>query len=122
MAVLKTLAAPLARWPHAKRSAFGAHAGRYEAHDTGPAKMLSILAERFGPKSVVTDADAIEPWLSDWRGRFHGASPAILAPASTEEVAAIVALAAEHRRAAGPAGRQHRRWSAARRRPTTARR
>ena len=46
---------------------------------------------------MVTDADAIAPWLTDWRGRFHGASPAILAPGSTEEVAAMVALAAEYR-------------------------
>ncbi|HMI40900.1 MAG TPA: FAD-binding protein, partial [Sphingomicrobium sp.] len=58
--------------------------------------MLSILADRFGPKSVVTDADAITPWLTDWRGRFRGASPAILAPGSTEEVSAMVALAVEH--------------------------
>ena len=35
--------------------------------------------------------------MTDWRGRVHGASPAILAPASTEEVADIVRLAAEHR-------------------------
>ena len=39
----------------------------------------------------------IEPWVTDWRGRVHGASPAILAPASTEEVVEIVQLAAEHR-------------------------
>ena len=58
--------------------------------------MLSILADRFGPKSVVTDADAITPWLTDWRERFRGASPAILAPGSTEEVSAMVALAVEH--------------------------
>ena len=63
----------------------------------GQAKMLSILAERFGPKSVVIDAGAIEPWLTDWRGRYHGNSPAILAPRSTDEVAAMVALAAKHR-------------------------
>ena len=62
----------------------------------GQAKMLSILAERFGPKSVVTDAGAIGPWLTDWRGRFHGASPALLAPGSTAEVAAMVTLAVEH--------------------------
>jgi len=58
--------------------------------------MLSILTERFGPKSVVTDAGAIAPWLTDWRGRYQGASPAILAPGSTEEVAAMVTLAAEN--------------------------
>jgi hypothetical protein len=37
--------------------------------------MLSIPTERFGPKSVVTDADAIEPWLTG--GHFRGAPPAI---------------------------------------------
>jgi FAD/FMN-containing dehydrogenase len=37
------------------------------------------------------------PWLSDWRGRVHGASPAILAPASVDQVVAIVRLAAKHR-------------------------
>ncbi|MGC4252907.1 MAG: FAD-binding oxidoreductase [Sphingobium sp.] len=48
-----------------------------------------------GPKGVITDKDDIAPWLSDWRGRFHGAAAAILAPASTQEVAAAVALASE---------------------------
>jgi FAD/FMN-containing dehydrogenase len=48
-----------------------------------------------GPKGVVTDPDDIAPWVSDWRGRYHGAAAAILAPASTQEVAAAVALAAE---------------------------
>ncbi len=38
----------------------------------------------------------IAPWLTDWRGRYHGASAAVLSPANTHEVAAIVALAAEH--------------------------
>ncbi|MBA4090086.1 MAG: hydroxyacid dehydrogenase [Sphingobium sp.] len=48
-----------------------------------------------GPKGVVTDPDDITPWVSDWRGRYHGAAAAILSPASTQEVAATVALAAE---------------------------
>ncbi|MES2173510.1 MAG: FAD-binding oxidoreductase [Pseudomonadota bacterium] len=48
-----------------------------------------------GPKGVVTDPDDIAPWVSDWRGRYHGAAAAILAPASTQAVAATVALAAE---------------------------
>ena len=50
-----------------------------------------------GAKAVVTDPSEIEPWLTDWRGRVHGEARAILAPKSTEEVAGIVALAAEHR-------------------------
>ena len=46
-----------------------------------------------GDKGVVTDPDAIAPWTTDWRGRFHGTTPAILAPDSTDQVAAIVRLA-----------------------------
>src|SRR4029079_2460959 len=51
---------------------------------------------RFGERSTVTDPADIDPWLSDWRGRWHGDSLAILQPQSTEEVAAMVALASEH--------------------------
>lgn len=57
--------------------------------------LVATLLERFGPKVVTTDPHDIAPWLSDWRGRYHGAAPALLSPGSTEEVAAIVALAAE---------------------------
>ncbi|MPT49317.1 MAG: FAD-binding oxidoreductase [Sphingobium sp.] len=49
-----------------------------------------------GPKGVITDEGDIAPWVSDWRGRWHGATPAILAPASTQEVAAVIALARDH--------------------------
>jgi FAD/FMN-containing dehydrogenase len=46
---------------------------------------------------VITDGTEIEPWLTDWRGRLRGNAPALIAPGSTEEVAEIVRLAAEHR-------------------------
>src|SRR3546814_16865922 len=39
-------------------------------------------------------ADDIDPWVHDWRGRFHGQARAILSPVSTDEVAAVVAMAA----------------------------
>lgn len=61
------------------------------------AKLIAEAERRLGPKAVVTDPKEIEPWVTDWRGRVHGAAPAMLAPASTEEVAEIVCLAAEHR-------------------------
>ena len=61
------------------------------------AQLIAAARERLGPKAVVTDLQEIDPWLSDWRGRVHGAAPAMLAPASTEEVAEVVRLAAEHR-------------------------
>ncbi|MBA3526820.1 MAG: FAD-binding oxidoreductase, partial [Sphingomonas sp.] len=53
------------------------------------------MRARCGPKAVVTDAGDIEPWLNDWRGRYHGQADAILAPGSTEEVALVVGLAGE---------------------------
>jgi FAD/FMN-containing dehydrogenase len=60
-------------------------------------QLISDAGQRLGPKAVITDPKEIEPWVTDWRGRIHGSAPAMLAPASTEEVAAIVRLAAEHR-------------------------
>jgi FAD/FMN-containing dehydrogenase len=62
----------------------------------GEAQLIKQASEKLGPKAVITDPKEIEPWVSDWRGRVHGASPAMLAPASTAEVAEIVRLAIEH--------------------------
>lgn len=62
-----------------------------------PAQTALIEAVRAhsGAKAVVTDPADIAPWLNDWRGRFHGASPAILAPDSAEGVQFAVATARE---------------------------
>jgi len=59
------------------------------------ARLIETITQRFGVKAAITDAHDIEPWIVDWRGRFRGAAAAILAPASTEEAAAMVKLAAE---------------------------
>ncbi|MBB5986945.1 FAD-binding oxidoreductase [Sphingobium lignivorans] len=50
-----------------------------------------------GPRGLIEDQDLIAPWLEDWRGKFHGEAAAILTPRSTQEVAAMVRCAAEHR-------------------------
>ena len=60
------------------------------------AQLIAAVHERFGPRAAITDPNEIEPWLTDWRGRFHGQAAAILAPGSTAEVAAMVGLAAQH--------------------------
>jgi len=65
---------------------------------------LSELCERLGPKGFSADADALAPWLTDWRGRFTGSAAALVSPASTEEVAAVVRIAAKHRLALVPQG------------------
>src|SRR5436305_9135335 len=63
----------------------------------GQAQLIAEAEQRLGPKAVITDRAEIEPWLTDWRGRVHGSAPAILAPATTEEVVDIVQLASKHR-------------------------
>jgi len=67
-------------------------------------RMLDALAPVLGPRGIVTDPADIAPWETDWRGRFTGRAPAMLCPASTAEVSAVVAAAAEHRVALVPQG------------------
>jgi len=59
------------------------------------ALLIDAMTARFGPKIALTDPADIAPWLTDWRGRWTGASLGILQPASTDEVAALVSLAGE---------------------------
>lgn len=49
-----------------------------------------------GPKGFTTLADDIEPWVTDWRGRYTGRALALTSPASTAEVSALVRLCAKH--------------------------
>ena len=56
--------------------------------------LLQALSHRLGPKGFSDDPADMAPWLTDWRGRFHGAAAAILSPASTADVAEIVRLCA----------------------------
>ncbi|WP_395636511.1 FAD-binding oxidoreductase [Sphingorhabdus sp.] len=65
---------------------------------------LSELRAILGPKGYSDDRDVISPWLTDWRGRFTGAAAALLSPATTEEVAAIVRVAAKYRLSLVPQG------------------
>ena len=60
-----------------------------------PPALLKRLAERLGPRGYTEDQAAIAPWLTDWRGRYTGASMAMLSPADTAETVAIVAACAE---------------------------
>lgn len=68
------------------------------------AQLIAEAKTKLGARAVVTDPREIEPWVSDWRGRVHGATPAMLAPASTKEVAEIVRLAAQYRLPLVPQG------------------
>ena len=59
------------------------------------ADLYAKIANRLGPKGVATDADALAPYLVEWRGRFRGNTPLLALPASTAEVADVVRLCAE---------------------------
>ncbi len=65
---------------------------------------IEAALERLGTRGLVTEANELAPWLVDWRGRYHGAAAALVQPASTEEVAAVVRLAAENRVTLVPQG------------------
>ncbi|WEK41982.1 MAG: FAD-binding oxidoreductase [Candidatus Sphingomonas colombiensis] len=56
--------------------------------------LLETLSGQLPPRAIVTDRDVIAPLETDWRGRWHGHAPLLLAPASTIEVSTIVAAAA----------------------------
>jgi FAD/FMN-containing dehydrogenase len=51
---------------------------------------LAALEGLLGPRGFTRAAADMAPWLTDWRGRYHGAAAALLSPSSTEEVSAIV--------------------------------
>jgi len=55
---------------------------------TLPERLAGIVG---GPHVLTAPAD-VEPYLADWRGRYRGTARAVVLPASTEEVAAVVRL------------------------------
>lgn len=50
------------------------------------------LTLALGQDVVLTDPQAIEPWLSDWRGLYNGQAQAVVRPRNTDEVARCLAL------------------------------
>ncbi|MGE8601323.1 FAD-binding oxidoreductase [Bordetella trematum] len=50
------------------------------------------LRQALGQDVVLTEPEAIEPWLSDWRGLYTGQAQAVVRPRNTEEVARCLAM------------------------------
>lgn len=69
---------------------------------------MTPLAERFarvlGPRGIVADPADMAPYLRDWRGLRDGASPVVLRPATVEEAAEAVKIAAAEGLAIVPQG------------------
>ncbi|MBV8759555.1 MAG: FAD-binding oxidoreductase [Deltaproteobacteria bacterium] len=66
--------------------------------------LLDALAARLGPHGFSRDPHELEPYLTDWRGRYHGKAAALLSPANRDEVVAIVKACADAKVAIVPQG------------------
>ncbi len=73
------------------------------AHSTPSEDKLDAIRAIVGPKGVFEGDDAA-PFLSEWRSRWPGKAALIVAPASTEEVAAVVRHCSENDIAITPQG------------------
>ena len=52
--------------------------------------LLNELKKIVGDRGWTSDADRLEPHLTEWRGTYRGCTPILLMPKSTKEVAALV--------------------------------
>jgi FAD/FMN-containing dehydrogenase len=60
-----------------------------------PADVISRLKAVLGAASWSEDPGRLEPKLSEERGRWHGATPLLVMPATVDEVAAVVGICFE---------------------------
>lgn len=67
-------------------------------------QFLDDVAKILSPQYILTQAEDKTPYLTDWRKRYTGNALAVLLPANTSEVAAIVKLCAKYKIAVVPQG------------------
>lgn len=65
-----------------------------------PARLATIV----GGKNVLTDTQAVEPYLTEERGLYRGRTRAVVRPGSAAEVAAVLAFCNENRIPVVPQG------------------
>jgi FAD/FMN-containing dehydrogenase len=59
-----------------------------------PLGLLDALRAALGPRGVLAAPDEVAAHLSDWRGLYRGATPCVIRPGTTEELAAAVRVLA----------------------------
>jgi FAD/FMN-containing dehydrogenase len=69
-----------------------------------PAPLLARLSAIVGSAHLLAASDEMQPYATDWRKRYFGKPLAVVRPATTPEVAAVVRLCAETRTAVVPQG------------------
>jgi FAD/FMN-containing dehydrogenase len=57
-----------------------------------PEGFLNAAAELLGERGLTRDSELLEPWLTDWRGRYTGRALALASPASTAEISGLMRL------------------------------
>ena len=57
--------------------------------------LIDRIRQIVGDRGLVTDGDALEPHLVDWRRYYHGAVPFMVRPATVEETASVVRACAD---------------------------
>jgi FAD/FMN-containing dehydrogenase len=67
-------------------------------------ELIESLRAIVSAQNVLTTPHDVEPYVKDWRGIYEGTTPAVVRPASTDEVAAVVKLCAEAGAAIVPQG------------------
>jgi D-lactate dehydrogenase (cytochrome) len=75
-----------------------------DSQDGSDGALLDRIAEVVGPKGLVTDPAEMAPQLVEPRGRYRGAACALVKPATTDQVAQVVRLAAAARLPIVPQG------------------
>lgn len=68
-----------------------------------PAELIVALTKIVGSDAVLTAEDT-QPYCRDWRGRYEGTAWAVVLPANTEQVAAVVRCCASRQIAIVPQG------------------
>jgi len=67
-------------------------------------QLIAGLRALVGEAGLITDPQELGPYATDWRKRYFGSALAVVKPASTQEVAAVMRLCAETRTAVVPQG------------------
>lgn len=62
---------------------------------TPHAQLIAQLCDLVGAAHVLVDPHDVVPFVEDWRGRYRGEVIAVVQPASTEEVSAVVKACAQ---------------------------
>ena len=57
--------------------------------------ILTSLREHVGTAHVLTEPSDVAPYVEDWRGRYRGEVMAVLQPATTQQVSAVVQICAQ---------------------------